>query len=141
MVAPLSASLFSPPAAATAPQADPDESARKEQARIKAELLSVRSEKQCTTCEGDKEKLDQQIEKLETRLRRIESEATVQAPAPKRASEPTQLRQTAAGADNAEEPAVLIDPATAARAGAGSLSLASAPPPPPPPGSALDVTV
>ena len=44
-----------------------------EVARIKAEILSARSEKQCATCDGDKEKLDEKIRELEARLRRVQS--------------------------------------------------------------------
>lgn len=52
----------------------------REAARIKAEILSARSEKQCTDCEGDKEKLDQEIRELEAKLRRVESAASAAAP-------------------------------------------------------------
>ncbi len=51
-----------------------------EPARIKAEILSARSEKQCTTCEGDKEKLDQKIRELESQLRRVESAGNISRP-------------------------------------------------------------
>ncbi len=51
-----------------------------ESARIKAEILSARSEKQCTNCEGDKEKLDQKIRELEAKLRRVESATNASAP-------------------------------------------------------------
>jgi len=52
-----------------------DDGAR-EVARIKAELQSARSEKQCATCEEDEEKLDQQIRQLEAELRRVEAART-----------------------------------------------------------------
>lgn len=79
MVAALSASLFSPTSAA-GPSGGGREDSGKESARIKAEILSARSEKQCTTCEGDNKKLDEQIKQLETKLRQVQSTTTVDAP-------------------------------------------------------------
>ncbi len=54
------------------------EDSGKETARIKAEILSARSEKQCTTCEGDAKKLDVQIKQLETKLRQVQSATKVE---------------------------------------------------------------
>ena len=79
MVAALSASLFSPTAAA-GPSGGGSEDSGKESARIKAEILSARSEKQCTTCEGDSKKLDEQIKQLETKLRQVQSATKVEPP-------------------------------------------------------------
>lgn len=59
---------------------DGQEDASKEASRIKAEILSARSEKQCTTCEGDKDKLDQKIRELEAKLRQAESKTNGAAP-------------------------------------------------------------
>lgn len=113
MVAPLSASLFSPSTGAT--QGGDDE-ARKEQARIKQEILSARSEKQCTTCEGDQQKLDDQIEQLETKLRQVQSGTRVEPPSKAESAGETGLERHARPADAAEDAAVRIDPATAERA-------------------------
>lgn len=77
MVAALSASLFSPTAAA-GPSGGGSADSGKESARIKAEIRSARSEKQCTTCEGDSKKLDEQIKQLETKLRQVQSATKVE---------------------------------------------------------------
>lgn len=134
MVAPLSASLFSPTSGTASKGGDPDDVARKEQARIKAEILSARSEKQCTTCEGDKKKLDQQIEQLETKLRQVETGSKAEPPRPKTEAADATAGDAAAGEGASsrgprntddEGPAVLIDPATAERArAAGATSVA-----------------
>ncbi|MDJ0931773.1 hypothetical protein [Breoghania sp.] len=55
MVAPLSTSLTVSLSNTLSKGGDPEEAVRKEQARIQAEIQSVRAEQQCATCEGDKE--------------------------------------------------------------------------------------
>ncbi len=54
-------------------------SPRGEEQRIKAEIQSARGELECTTCEGDKEKLETQIKDLQSALRRVQTNE-VQAP-------------------------------------------------------------
>ncbi|WP_107991810.1 hypothetical protein [Breoghania corrubedonensis] len=126
MVAPLSASLTSSVSGSLSKAGDPQEAARKEQARIKAEILSARSEQQCATCEGDKATLDEQIATLETRLRQVLSNARVEpAQAASETDDPASAtseagRDALSATAAADGPAVLIDLATAERARQGA---------------------
>ncbi len=65
-----------------------------EAARIKAEILSARSEKQCTTCEGDQDKLDEKIQALETKLRQVQSTQRI---------EPAQTADSVSGPQDAAD--------------------------------------
>lgn len=80
MVAALSASLFSPSAAGGSSGGGSGGSG-KEVAQLKAAILSARSEMQGTACEGDKKKLNDQIQQLETKMRQVQSGAKVEPPA------------------------------------------------------------
>ncbi|AXS39916.1 hypothetical protein [Breoghania sp. L-A4] len=145
MVVALSASLFSPSASG---KSGGSEEASKEVQQLKAEILSARSEKQCATCEGDKKKLDEQIQQLETKMRQVQSGSKVE---PERDKD--RLRSGDApgaapaggpgAADGARPPGLETNRATAleSRGDGSGVTPQRFQPPPGQPGHVLDISV
>lgn len=135
MVAPLSPSLLSPTITAGAraggSSAGGVQEASKEVAALKAEILSARSEKQCTTCPGDQKKLDEQIKRLETEMRQVQSRARPEPPREIDRLSPADRRIDADAAPGPSSAAVGSDPAGDRRSSV----------PPGQPGHLLDITV
>lgn len=60
----------------SSPEKAQESAGQSEVARIKAEIISLKSELQCTECEDDQEDIRKTIETLETQLRRAQSDET-----------------------------------------------------------------
>ena len=61
----------------SSPEKAQESAGQSDVARIKAEIISLKSELQCTECEDDQEDIRKTIETLETQLRRAQSDETV----------------------------------------------------------------
>ena len=60
----------------SSPEKAQESAGQSDVARIKAEIISLKSKLQCTECEDDQEDIKKTIETLETQLRRAQSDET-----------------------------------------------------------------